>query len=362
MAWVSVATAGASLIGGIAAGKKKGPDVSGQINYANQAAGKASNVADQEFGWSADERAKNSDLLSQFLSTTNDITKTNAQNAASDRSRYENTFRPLEDNLVKQANEYATPARYQREMGAAMADTGAAFDKQRTNAQRDLESFGIDPSTTRYAGLDAGYRAAKAASQAAAGVAARNNVDATQRQLQLQAIQLGQALPGQSLAEQQAALQAGGAGQSANLATSQLNANLPSMTALPFLQEGVNANASGANAALGQANSTTAAQNGASQNFNRAVDTSADLFKNLVPVFDKTAPAPGAVPKADGRVVDPTGRSDGSGIDDKVPAMLSTDEYVIPADVVKHKGVEFFDRLVEKYHVPAATQRQAVPA
>jgi len=54
-----------------------------------------------------------------------------------------------------------------------------------------------------------------------------------------------------------------------------------------------------------------------------------------------------------------TGMGDGSGVDDTVPAYLSDGEYVIPADVVRKKGEEFFDKLVEKYHTPAAQQRGA---
>ncbi|KKM18332.1 hypothetical protein LCGC14_1666730, partial [marine sediment metagenome] len=45
-----------------------------------------------------------------------------------------------------------------------------------------------------------------------------------------------------------------------------------------------------------------------------------------------------------------TGMGDGSGRDDNVPALLSDGEYVIPADVVRAKGEEFFDRLLEQYH------------
>ena len=48
----------------------------------------------------------------------------------------------------------------------------------------------------------------------------------------------------------------------------------------------------------------------------------------------------------------------GGPVDDKVPAMLSNGEYVIPADVVKAKGLEFFEKLKQKYHTPAAVQRR----
>jgi hypothetical protein len=48
----------------------------------------------------------------------------------------------------------------------------------------------------------------------------------------------------------------------------------------------------------------------------------------------------------------------GGPIDDDVPAMLSNGEYVIPADVVKKKGVKFFDDMIDKHHTPAAEQRK----
>ena len=39
---------------------------------------------------------------------------------------------------------------------------------------------------------------------------------------------------------------------------------------------------------------------------------------------------------------------------DKVPAMLGPGEYVVPADVVRVKGQEFFDKLVAKHHRPGS--------
>lgn len=58
------------------------------------------------------------------------------------------------------------------------------------------------------------------------------------------------------------------------------------------------------------------------------------------------------------------GASDGTGIDDQVPAHVSVGEFVVPADVVHAKGKEFFDKLLQKYHTPAAQQRRqmGIPA
>ncbi len=52
------------------------------------------------------------------------------------------------------------------------------------------------------------------------------------------------------------------------------------------------------------------------------------------------------------------GPTDGSGIDDQIPAKVSVGEYMVPADVVHAKGKEFFDKLLQRYHTPAQQQRQ----
>ena len=73
--------------------------------------------------------------------------------------------------------------------------------------------------------------------------------------------------------------------------------------------------------------------------------------------------------RADGGYIDARGlrmanggevEGPGGPVDDRVPAMLSHGEYVIPADVVQAKGIEFFDKLKDKYHTPAALQRRGI--
>lgn len=55
-------------------------------------------------------------------------------------------------------------------------------------------------------------------------------------------------------------------------------------------------------------------------------------------------PTPQGAPRGAGRAL-PVRQSE-----DRIPAMLADGEYVVPADVVRAKGVEFFDRLTQKYH------------
>ena len=67
-------------------------------------------------------------------------------------------------------------------------------------------------------------------------------------------------------------------------------------------------------------------------------------------------PPPGMGPNSGGQLQGP-----GTGTSDSIPATnlanggqvnVSTGEYVIPADVVKAKGKDFFDGMVKKYHQP----------
>lgn len=51
-------------------------------------------------------------------------------------------------------------------------------------------------------------------------------------------------------------------------------------------------------------------------------------------------------------------RGPGGPVDDKVPAMLSDGEYVIPADTAATIGKENLDKIVRKTHTPAAVQRR----
>lgn len=61
-----------------------------------------------------------------------------------------------------------------------------------------------------------------------------------------------------------------------------------------------------------------------------------------------------------GRVHKGKGRVQGKGgpVDDKVPAMLSNGEYVLPADTAKKVGIKNLDKLVKDTHVPASVQRK----
>src|SRR5262249_31085832 len=95
----------------------------------------------------------------------------------------------------------------------------------RKGAQRDLESYGINPAATRYAALDIGLRAQEAATKAAAMNQSDQMVDATGRALRTEAINVGRGYPGQIAGTYNTALQAGTGAVNSDLATTASGAN-----------------------------------------------------------------------------------------------------------------------------------------
>jgi hypothetical protein len=73
------------------------------------------------------------------------------------------------DALMRDALSYASPQRIAVDMGMAEAGVQQAAEAGRQSAIRDLESYGVDPSSGRYAALDSANRVMAAASAAGAG-------------------------------------------------------------------------------------------------------------------------------------------------------------------------------------------------
>lgn len=324
----------------------------------------------QQLAWAREQDTMNRQTLDRVLAVQLPAAEEQASNAREDRSRYENTFRPLEDKFIDEAQNYDTPDRRAAESGRAMADVGTAFDATRRNALQRLESYGVDPSQTRNAALDMGVRVQEAAAKAAAGTNAARQVENTGRALRSDAINLGRGLPSQVAgsyagASGTGAQAVGGANQTTGTSASAAGAagqfgalalqgyggaaNIRSsgfQNEMQNWQAGQDQTMGWVNAASGIAGMAMMADGGKVEEKGIEYAPGHELL-----------PRDGAIPfTSDGRV--DTGMGDGSGVDDTVPAMVSDGEYVIPADVVRVKGTEFFDRLVEKYHKPAAQQRQ----
>jgi len=184
-----------------------------------EAAAAQREIAADQLSWSREQWAEQWPVTQRYMESMVGATDAQLGNAARDRARYEGTFQPLENQLVRTAQEWNTPARASQEAGRAMADVAQSFEAQRKTALSTLESYGIDPSQTRFGALDLGTRVAQAAATSAAGTQARRNTEATGLSLLGEAINIGKGYPGQVAQSYGGATTAGQAGVNAGVNT-----------------------------------------------------------------------------------------------------------------------------------------------
>lgn len=313
-------------------------------------------TAQEQLKWAKEQDAANRALLQQVLGPQLAAQADQQEWAKKDRARYEGVFQPLENNLVQDFQSYGTPERIAAERGRAMSDVSQQFDAQRRNALQRLESFGVDPSQTRNAALDIGMRTAQAAAMAGAGTNAQRITEDKARALRADAINIGRGLPsqvaqsyGQSVAAGNSAIS--GANQTTGTGAMALG------SANQFMGTG-QAGYQGAGNMASQGFQNQMSAYNAQQQANASMMSGIGSAVGMAGMFLADGGTPRrALPLMDPKGPVDEGPTDGSGIDDQVHAKLSVGEYVIPADVVQRKGVEFFDKLLEKYHTPAAQQR-----
>src|SRR5436190_10180715 len=83
------------------------------------------------------------------------------------------------DAMMRNAMTYASPQRIKASMGAAQAGVQQGAEAGRQGAIKDLQSYGVDPSSGRYASLDQASRVMSGAAAAGAGNQQREATVAT---------------------------------------------------------------------------------------------------------------------------------------------------------------------------------------
>jgi hypothetical protein len=308
------------------------------------------NAADQ-LAWAKEAYANDMATAKPIIDAAMKRMATQDAWATEDRARYKSTFQPLEDDLVADAQNYDSEERKIQEAGRAMALQQQGAEGARQNALRDLEAYGVDPSSTRYGAIDISVRAANAAAAAAAGNEAMRATEGTARQLRSEAINVGRGLPGQAQAAAAGATGSGAAGAQTGLATTASGANTMG-TGMQW--QGASQGAiQGAGAILGQ-------EGDALMNRYNAKVANNNAWMGLA----GTAIGAGAAiygAKEGGAITKEMSPSRGAATDD-VPLAADVGEFMMPEDVVKWKGEEFFQRLIETSRKAKQAPKTAVPA
>jgi hypothetical protein len=275
-----------------------------------------------------------------------------------------NTFRPLEQKLVDEANSYDTDAKREQLAARGMADVATAYQAQRQQALDTLSRYGINPNSARFAAINASLSRAEAADSAGAANNARLQAEQLGYARKLDATSLGRGLASNATA-------AYGTAINANNASGAQQGSAYSAIAAPGTAMG-NAYGQTSNIYGGATNAYGTAGNIYGNEFNtRMSGYNAQLANsnqgmqalgNIAGRWAGSAAGSAAIASlADGGKVHKgkgAVRGPGGPVDDKIPAMLSDGEYVLPADTVKAIGKKKLDKLVDKTHTPAAVQRR----
>lgn len=345
------------------------PDFTPIAAASEQASNQEFQLGQDQLAWAKTQYADTSQITNEVVNSALQTQNANNAAAAQDRARYTSEFQPLEDQLVDDANSYASGARKDQAMGSAAEQVGNQFQQQRQAAQSQLEGFGVDPTSTRFAALDIGTRTNQASAQAASANQASQQVDAQGRALRSEAINVGRGYPGQIAQTYGTSLQAGNQAENSALGNVASGANTMG-TATQWQGLG--------NQSLGVWGNTLQmgyqdemAQYNANQNSSSGWGSALGLLGGIgaasgmfaeggavpMPVGQASA-APTAIPTAVPVAASP---SAGHAVDD-VSARLTPGEFVMPTDVTSWYGEKHMQDLIMKARKERQTNAPAQPS
>lgn len=293
--------------------------------------------------------AANRELLETTLGITLPVATAYTEFGAGQLGRYTGTFAPVEDRMAAISMEYASPARQELEAARAAEDVMAAGDAALESSRRALESYGLDPSDTRYTGLDQTARVLTGVTAAQAGNEARRDTEARGFGMLGAAANVGQNTA--KLGADVGAIGSDTAQRNQLLALDTARVG-GSLSGTPGEWAGV---------------TSTAAGNLASQELGRH-----GIAANLLQ-YDPALMAGGLLAAGAGAGLGAYMGSGGGGAeggaiyapggptDDAGHLMVSDGEYIVPAALVRKKGTDFFDRLVEKELGYTPGPKEAIP-
>jgi molecular chaperone GrpE (heat shock protein) len=293
------------------------------------------------------------DDLKEIAAAQKQIMSDSAKRAEEYATYERETFRPLEKRLVSEAESFDTAAKREEMASQGMADVAQAYETQRQQALDTLAKYGVNPNSARFAAINA--QLAQGEAGARAGVATKSRVAAEEmgRARLYDAAALGRGLASNATAAAGLATSAGTSAGATTLAPSEFMSKSYGQTGSML---------GGAGSSYGTAGNIYGQEFNARMGaYNAEQQRQADTMSGIGQIAGSIIGGGGFF--ADGGKVKRLGRGGkvsgpGGPVDDRIPAMLSDGEYVLPADTVKAIGVKKLDKMVKQTHTPAATQKR----
>jgi len=292
----------------------------------------------------------------------------------SDRKFWEDTYKPVQERFVNDAQNWDSADRRAEARGAATSRVSQAVDAADAAASRQLEGYGVDPTATRYAALNRQSKLARAAAGSAAADVADRSLVQQAAGMRAAASQLGQGVAGQALQE-----------TNAGTATAATAGNLKNATAGTFMgalgnPQGWSALVNGANGALSGAQSV--ANQGQQAQWQQQQESGGGLGSILglagglagsflgpagsaagsaigsaagKYLFEDGGPVPDVDNDEGGGYVDPAMSPSGGAATDDIEvaapggsARINAGEFVMPRRATEYYGTKFFTDLIAK--------------
>jgi hypothetical protein len=199
---------------------------SAQSDLALQIAQAAAMLGDQTYNWAVQNYADTSSMTADTVNNYYKMSQQGAQLAGENLSDYNNIYRPEMQQFANEAADYSSDARVRANMGRDESTVMQAQQKSLDNTRKNLQSYGIDPSSGMYGELEQASNTAAGAAAAGAGNQARYTTENIGRDLLGKSIQIGEQLPGDTVNALNSAYQGIAGAENSTLANAQTGANL----------------------------------------------------------------------------------------------------------------------------------------
>ena len=335
------------------------PGMIASADAAKQTADAQREIAKNSLDFAKQQYAEMKPLYDQIVASDTETQKATAENAKRYNDFQRDTFQPLQQQIVDEAKAYDTEGHREQLATQASGDITQAFGVAKQQQERQFAAAGIRPDSGRFAALNQNLLTQEALGKAGAQNTARVNAENLGYAKKMDAAAIGNGLAGNSVAAYGTSINAGGA------ATGAMQASGSGMQ--QGFSTGISAN-NGAASAYGTAGNIYGQEfNGRMQGYQANQQANSSMMSGIGGLVGRVGAAymtggMSAMMKADGGSIYRAGggaiRGPGGPVDDKIPAMLSNGEYVLPADTVKKIGVKKLDKVVKKTHTPAAEQKR----
>jgi hypothetical protein len=210
-------------------------------------------VAKQQLAWEKERAAVQDPLIRKIVDQQIGLGDANAGRAESQWKIYRDLFAPMEERMVKDANEYDSPERKEKLAAEAAADIARGYQRTLESSQREMQRLGVNPNSGRFQALSSDISLGLARDTAGAMNNARRNTELQGMAMRESAAKFGRNMPTMGIAADAAALNAGNSA-TGNMTTGAALHNAGLNAAQDWFGGAANANTAGGNLALGQYN------------------------------------------------------------------------------------------------------------